>query len=796
MRVLILDTGLALDLARRLAQEGDEVYYYLNKIRNYPDESEALYGKGLFEEWGVKRIDMYDSILSYVDYVVATDIGYGKHLDYFRKKGTLVYGAPFLGERLETDREFGRETLAGYGVKVPEVTVHNTKEDAVQHIKQNPSGYAYKSDESRNKKTFVTKSPEAMIKFLSGLSSSAPIRLEKFIEGVEIACGGFFNGQEFLGPKLISFEYNKTFPGDLGPMNSEIGTAMYYDDTGGKAFAETLQKIEPFLRMVGYRGYVEVSCIANESGTHVIEFTCFDEKTEILTQRGWLKYTEVVVGDMALAINPQSREIEWKKIVGKRVRDYDGEMVRIGNKALDILVTPDHNLLITKSGKNKIVKAGEMPEWNWSIVRSGSWFGTDKRYIEIPEYIEEHCLGKSKKKIYLVHPARKLDTHVFMQFLGLYLSEGCFGGRRKNGKKYHLTISQSWGSKRRGEIEEILKNFGFDFSVQKNGGHYQINSRQLCGFLESLGLDKTASFKTIPLAFKNFSPRLLEALVHGFALGDGCWHKRNGQLSLYTTSKLLADDFQEVLFKTGRVANIKPCKVKGTVGIGGYTRRSDGYSLSVREKKLDYSVDKRVMGREHYTGKVWDVEVEDYHAMLVRRNGKAFFSGNCRFGYPVYMIQMTLHKRFGEVLSGIAYGTLLDPRYRPKWDILKHRWAIGTCWCVNGYPYTEVMKARGGDWSIVYGIDKAIEEGARVGFFGVVKEDGKYIALPDYGRTVCITGQGQTISQAMQDMNDSARKIWIPDGFYRYDIGARTIAEGQKLLEWGYVDKDWAKSFR
>jgi phosphoribosylamine--glycine ligase len=441
MRVLILDTGLALDLARRLAAEGDEVYYYLNKIRNYPDESEAIYGKGLFEEWGVKRIDMYESVLSYVDYVIATDIGYGKHLDHFRAKGTLVYGAPFLGERLETDREFGRETLAGYGVKVPEVTVHNTKEDAVQHIKKDPGGYAYKSDESRNKKTFVTKSPEAMIKFLAGLSSSAPIRLEKFIDGVEIAVGGFFNGQEFLGPKLTSFEYNKTFPGDLGPMNSEIGTAMYYDETGGKAFAETLTKIEPFLRMVGYRGYVEVSCIVNENGTHVIEFTN-------------------------------------------------------------------------------------------------------------------------------------------------------------------------------------------------------------------------------------------------------------------------------------------------------------------------------------------------------------------RFGYPVYMIQMTLHKRFGEVLSSVAYGTLLDPRFRPKWDILKRRWAIGTCWCVNGYPYTEVMKARGGDWSIVYGIDKAIKEGSRVGFFGVVKEDGKYIALPDYGRTVCITGQGQTISQAMQEMNDSARKIWIPDGFYRYDIGARTIAEGQKLLEWGYVDKDWAKSFR
>jgi len=786
MRVLILDTGLALDLARRLAQEGDEVYYYLNKIRNYPDESEALYGKGLFEEWGVKRIDMYESILSYVDYVIATDIGYGKHLDYFRKKGTLVYGAPFLGERLETDREFGRETLAGYGVKVPEVTVHDTKEDAVQHIKQNPSGYAYKSDESRNKKTFVTKSPEAMIKFLSGLSSSAPIRLEKFIEGVEIAVGGFFNGQEFLGPKLVSFEYNKTFPGDLGPMNSEIGTAMYYDDTGGKAFAETLQKIEPFLRMVGYRGYVEVSCIANESGTHVIEFTCFDEKTEILTQRGWLKYTEVVVGDMALAINPLNRKIEWKKIVGKRVRDYEGEMVKIGNKALDVLVTPDHNLLITKSGLGKTVKANTIPQ-GWSLIRSGTWEGDEFSYIEIPEYIHFRKIGhKHNATVKTVRPLRRVDAPIFMKFLGLFLSEGSLGAPY-NGMKRQVIISQSPKSLRRKEIESILKIFGFKYFTDNSSGAFVICSIQLCSFLKSLGLDVKAWEKRIPGEFKNLSPALLESLIHGYALGDGSWHKGDGQLTLYTTSEKLADDLQEAIIKVGKVSNIAT-RTK--------FRKRPYYSLSIRDERKDYFLDNRVIKKEHYTGKVWDVEVEDLHTLLVRRNGKAFFSGNCRFGYPVYIIQMTLHKRFGEVLSGIAYGTLLDPRYRPKWDILKHRWAIGTCWCVNGYPYTEVMKARGGDWSIVYGIDKAIKEGARIGFFGVVKEDGKYIALPDYGRTVCITGQGQTISQAMQDMNEGAQKIWIPDGFYRYDIGARTIAEGQNLLEWGYVDKDWAKSFR
>ena len=222
----------------------------------------------------------------------------------------------------------------------------------------------------------------------------------------------------------------------------------------------------------------------------------------------------------------------------------------------------------------------------------------------------------------IVHRAISVEAHAFMMFLGLYLAEGSLGS-------HLLSISQSPNGARRDEIEMILGATGMKFTQQKNGV-YQFSSRQLCAFMESLGFNQMdAATKFVPARFKDFSPDLLMDFLHGYALGDGNWHGRTGQLTFGTSSPRLAGDVQELLIKCGKMANIRVDRVKGTRGIGGYLRNSDMNIVSVREKKMDYSLDKRVIRKEDYSGLIWDVEVEDWHTMLVRRHGKPFFSGNC-----------------------------------------------------------------------------------------------------------------------------------------------------------------------
>jgi intein/homing endonuclease len=281
----------------------------------------------------------------------------------------------------------------------------------------------------------------------------------------------------------------------------------------------------------------------------------------------------------------------------------------------------------------KFVRAESIPLHNTKLIRSGVFYCINKEWIEIPEYVEKHVLGRYKKTISIIHAAKRIKTHDFMKFLGLYLAEGFCS-------KYIITIAQSPNGQRRKEIESILNNLGFRYRIQKNG-FYQIHSIQFCNFMNLLGLKGVkAGKKFIPAEFKEFAPSYLESLIYGFALGDGNWHKRTGQLTLTTSSKKLADDLQELIIKCGKLANIRIQKAKGTIFIEGYLRKNDIYVLSLRTKKIDYYLDNRVIGEQYYNGKIWDVEVEDWHTLLVRRNGKPFFSGNCRFGYPTISIQI------------------------------------------------------------------------------------------------------------------------------------------------------------
>ena len=120
-------------------------------------------------------------------------------------------------------------------------------------------------------------------------------------------------------------------------------------------FERTLQKAKDKLAASKYVGYVDINCIANSRGIWPLEWTCFDEATELLTRFGWKKYFEIEIGDEALSINPVTREIDWKRISGLLVKSYRGEMIHVGAKgkkhaALDALVTPDHNMLIERFG--------------------------------------------------------------------------------------------------------------------------------------------------------------------------------------------------------------------------------------------------------------------------------------------------------------------------------------------------------------------------------------------------------------------------------------------------------------
>jgi phosphoribosylamine-glycine ligase len=95
-------------------------------------------------------------------------------------------------------------------------------------------------------------------------------QLQKFVAGVEIAVGAFFNGKDFVLPAFVNFEHKRMFNDDIGPSTGEMGTTAFWAGEN-PLFRKTLARMKD--RIQGYVGYIDINCIANSYGIYPLEFT-------------------------------------------------------------------------------------------------------------------------------------------------------------------------------------------------------------------------------------------------------------------------------------------------------------------------------------------------------------------------------------------------------------------------------------------------------------------------------------------------------------------------------------------
>lgn len=81
---------------------------------------------------------------------------------------------------------------------------------------------------------------------------------------------------------------------------------------------------------------------------------CYSEDTEILTQYGWKSFGDLDENDLVGQFNDG---IEFVKSLDIIWEDYNGTMINLKHKYIDQLVTPNHNIVLFKNGKYRLVKA-------------------------------------------------------------------------------------------------------------------------------------------------------------------------------------------------------------------------------------------------------------------------------------------------------------------------------------------------------------------------------------------------------------------------------------------------------
>ena len=351
---------------------------------------------------------------------------------------------------------------------------------------------------------------------------------------------------------------------------------------------------------------------------------CYSDDTEVMTNNGWKLFKDVEKNDKIMSINPETKEIDFIPFVKQVQYEYNGKMIHFPGRNFDLLVTPDHNMLyMTQDGFLHEKKAIDLIQKdNFALPRAiGKWEKTDTKTVKFGD------LTISKAQ--------------YFRLWAWYLAEG--SGRCRRGG-CEVKLAQKDPMKIYNDLSELQSVLHvYDDSVCLMGEYARYFE---CMF--GIYADK----KFIPPFIKNSSVENIREFLDAFVLADGsklenkkCSSEksysefRNEQV-LRTSSKKMADDLCEMIVKAGWMPSEKVINEKGRkvhFRNGDYVLNTDCYNISIcHSKTRTYAPDTPGHLPRHnpvevdYKGIVYDVELEKWHFLLVRRNGKCAWSGNCR----------------------------------------------------------------------------------------------------------------------------------------------------------------------
>lgn len=390
-----------------------------------------------------------------------------------------------------------------------------------------------------------------------------------------------------------------------------------------------LKKQEKFLRKNGHlvslfgRKRRLPQIYSNDKGEEAyalrlaLNFPCLLPSSQALSKtKGWVNYEDLKVGDEILAFNRDIGESEWQKVERVNVFDYDGDMIRLKTKHLDVLSTPDHRWVVTKP--NKISKLD-----NTKVLTSEELYNSDKPYA-IPIRAPHNNQVK----------ARYSDAYV--AFLGWYLTDG----HLKNGNIVRICQSNTANPHKVDIIDSIMEELDVEFSRrEKNQVIWEIRDP---GFVYKLNRLVPERKLNMRLLTRLTNPQL-SILLENMRLGDGwsVWatgDKTQGEL---LQALVVLCNNTSSMYELSHEGDLSYFKDKKPSKYGQEFVRATKTSYGVKFSNFRKSVNTKNtynsennLTKEKYVGKVWCPTVKS-GAFFTRVIGedkryRTLITGNCQ----------------------------------------------------------------------------------------------------------------------------------------------------------------------
>lgn len=783
MRCLIIDTDqVGLDFAMRASAYGHEVrlFRYMKKPCRYAEGFKEI---ELVDDWKNSMSWAKDGLI-----FLTANNRYVHELDRFREMGFKNIFAPTVASaRLEIVRSVGMDAMEAVGVNMLPFQTFDSLEDAEAFARKSDRAWVVKpmGDEEDKSLTYVSKDPADLTGWLRqqiglGKKLAGKVMLQEKVDRLgEVGVSGWVGPEGFLPDKFqVCFEHKQLHAGDIGMNTGEQG--------------------------------------------------CYSADTEVLTSDGWKFWPDVTMDDEMATLVDGSLKFEKPSAVV--AYDIAGPMIHWSNRSIDILVTPNHNMLVAGQSSArrgvpdfKFVRADNCTESQYLLARTAQWEGESPAQFVVPG--RDWHTGMGPRCV----PDVAVTFTDWSRFLGLYFAEGSAGRSRANIAQSHPVKCE--------KVAEILDKL--PFKVIRRGCGFDVSSSAVARVVRPFGRSYE---KRVPDYIKNASSKDIEEFLDGFAVGDAHTQK-NGSRMFYTSNKGLADDLQELMLRCGRLGIIKALKRKERFGrINGreIIQKRQAYVVYERARKITGWLDARDRRVVDYVGKVYCATVTS-HVLFVRRKGKPVWCGNTVTQYtdqdklagemllPMEPILRTLGHR-----GDFAVGAMIDTSGKAHFLEFTARCGY-PCWWIQaashkGDPVRWMSDLLQGEDSLKVSNDVAIgvvlsqpcypfnmatiEECCGIPIRGAedvlpdlhlveamlakgpTMENGKVVDRPGYqtaGEYVAVaTGLGKTVSKAMKRVYGTVDKVHFPDMGYRNDIGARLERELGPLHKAGYaLDVEW-----
>ena len=94
----------------------------------------------------------------------------------------------------------------------------------------------------------------------------------------------------------------------------------------------------------------------NVLGSTFAHNECFDDKTEILTNKGFKLFKNLQDNDLVASYNLETQNITFEKPIRKMVYPYKGKMHHYEGKTMDLMITPNHEIIVQNPHTYKVKK--------------------------------------------------------------------------------------------------------------------------------------------------------------------------------------------------------------------------------------------------------------------------------------------------------------------------------------------------------------------------------------------------------------------------------------------------------